>query len=232
MNDNDELSDSAVLCAVRESVSGLPLPAAPGLEAITARGRARQRRRVGGLSVVSLAGAGACAALVVGLTGGFGSPAGVASAGVAAPAPRPVACTIQLAAFSVVAGPYGTTTLTLYPGQVAKPNAVRQALAEHGIPALVTAGEFCRTADQPAPGVGDVVVLPQRPPRPVASPGPMRTGAPGPIVIYGSRIPSGVKLSIGYRQNSQDREISFSLIKAGEPLTCTSIPDSGPHSAD
>jgi hypothetical protein len=226
MNDHDELSDSAVLCAVRESVSGLPLPAAPGLEAITARGRARQRRRVGGLSVVSLAGAGACAALVVGLAGGFGSPAGVAAA------PRHDASPIQLAAFSVVAGPHGTTTLTLYPGQVANPNAVRQALAEHGIPALVTAGEFCRTADQPAPGGGDVVVLPQQPPRPLASPGPMRTGAPGPIVIYGSRIPSGVKLSIGYRQNSQDREISFSLIKVGEPLTCTSIPDSGPHPGD
>jgi hypothetical protein len=29
---------------------------------------------------------------------------------------------------------------------------VRQALTEHGIPALVTAGQFCRTADQPPPG--------------------------------------------------------------------------------
>jgi hypothetical protein len=247
MNDNDELSDgamlrdSAVLSAVRESISGLPMPAAPRLEAITARGRARQRRRVGGLSIASVAGAGACAALVVGLAGGWSSPAGLAPKA----APRHDASPIQLAAFSVVAGPHGTTTLTLYPGQVAKPSAVRQALAKHGIPALVTAGEFCRTADQPAPGVGDVVVLPQQPPRPVGgtgpvrtgavrtgAPGPVRTGGPGPIVIYGSRIPSGVKLSIGYRQNSQDREISFSLIKAGEPLTCTSIPDNGPHPGD
>lgn len=230
MNDNDELSDGAVLSAVRSSASRLPVPAAPGLESITARARARQRRRVGGLSVASVAGAGASAALVVGLASG--SPAGVTPAPKAAPAPRHSASPIQLAAFSVVAGPHGTTTLTLYPGQVASPNAVRQALARHGIPALVTAGEFCRTADQPAPGVGDVVVLPQQPPRPVTGSSPVRTGGPGPIVIYGSRIPAGVKLSIGYRQNSQDREISFSLIKAGEPLTCSSIPDSGPHQGD
>ena len=39
MNDNDELNDSAVLSAVRDSISGLPMPAAPSLQAITARGR-------------------------------------------------------------------------------------------------------------------------------------------------------------------------------------------------
>jgi hypothetical protein len=55
---------------------------------------------------------------------------------------------------------------------------------------------------------------------------------PGPIVIYGSRIPRGAELSIGYRQDPQDREISFTLIQAGAPLTCTSIPDSGPHGDD
>ena len=139
---------------------------------------------------------------------------------------------VHLAAFSVVTGPGGTTTLTLYPRQVINPNAVRQALAEHGIPALVTAGKFCRTADQPAPGVGQVVVLPHRTLQVIGGqrPLPAKTGGPGPIVIYGSAIPSGVELSIGYRQDPQDREISFSLIQAGAPLTCTSIPDNGPHS--
>ena len=112
------------------------------------------------------------------------------------------------------------------------PDAVRRALAEHGIPALVTAGKFCRTADQPSPGVGQVVVLPHRTLQVTGGqrPRPTRTGGPGPIVIHGSAIPRGVELSIGYRQDPQDREISFSLIKAGAPLTCTSIPDSGPHS--
>jgi hypothetical protein len=44
---NGELNDSAVLSAVRDSISGLPIPAAPRLEAITAMGRARRacRRR-------------------------------------------------------------------------------------------------------------------------------------------------------------------------------------------
>jgi hypothetical protein len=221
MNDNDELNDSAVLSAVRDSLSGLPMPAAPRLQAITARGRARRRRRLGGLSIAS---AGACAALVVGLTGG--------GSGSARPAPQHEPPPAHLAAFSVVTGPGGTTTLILYPRQVINPDAVRQALAEHGIPALVTAGKFCRTADQPPPGVGQVVVLPHRTMQVTGGqrPLPARTGGPGPIVIYGSAIPRGVELSIGYRQDPQDREISFSLIQAGARLTCTSIPDNGPHS--
>ncbi|MGH3254939.1 MAG: hypothetical protein ACRDOU_05935 [Streptosporangiaceae bacterium] len=225
MNDNDELNDGAVLSAVRDSISRLPMPMAPRLEAIEAKGRARRRARLGGLSIAA---AGACAALVVGLTGG--APA-ARPAQQAAPAAHHHASGVHLVSFTVAAGPDGTTTLTLYPGQVADPNAVRQALAEHGIPALVTAGEFCRTAVQPAPGVGDVVTL--------SGPGKIQvptsgqpTAKPGPIVIYGSRIPSGVELSIGYRQNSQENEISFSLIVANAPLTCTSIPDSGPHGND
>jgi hypothetical protein len=225
MNDHDELNDGAVLSAVRDSISGLPMPVAPRLEAIKARGRARRRRRLGGLSVAA---AGACAALVVGLAGG--TPA-ARPAPQAAPASPHHGSGIHLAAFTVAAGPDGTTTLTLYPGQVADPNAVRQALAEHGIPALVTAGEFCRTAVQPAPGVGDVVTMSG--PRQIQAPASGQpTAKPGPIVIYGSRIPSGVDLSIGYRQDSQENEISFSLIVANAPLTCTSIPDHGPHGND
>ena len=60
---------------------------------------------------------------------------------------------------------------------------------------------------------------------------PAATGGPGPIVIHGSAIPSGVELSIGYRQTRRTVRSSFSLIKARLPLlTCTSIPDNGPHS--
>ena len=51
-------------------------------------------------------------------------------------------------------------------------------------------------------------------------------------MIYGSAIPRGAELSIGYRQDPQNREISFTLIQAGAPLTCTSIPDHGPHPDD
>ena len=225
MNDHDEPNDGAVLSAVRESISGLPMPMAPRLEAIKARGRARQRRRLGGLSVVA---AGACAALVVGLTGSPAAPAAHHNAGPSSP--RHVSG-VRLAAFTVVAGPDGTTTLTLYSGQVADPNAVRQALAEHGIPALVTAGQFCRTAVQPAPGVGDVVTISGPKKLQVPANG-QPTARPGPIVINGSNIPNGVELSIGYRQGPQENEISFTLIVTGAPLTCTSIPDHGPHGND
>ena len=208
MNDHDELNDSAVLTAVHDSMSGLPMPAAPRLEAITARGRARRRRQVTGLSIAA---AGACAALVVGLAGGGGS---------AGPAPQHGGSTIHLTGFSVVSGPDGRTTLTLYPNQVINPSAVRQALAEHGIPALVTAGEFCTTASHPD-GVGRVLSI-----------GPLQQ-VPGQhpsgprLVINGSAIPAGAKLSIGYRQGPGQREISFTLIKAGAPLTCKTIPDNG-----
>ena len=221
MNDNDELNDNAVLTAVRDSISGIPMPTAPRLAAITARGRARRRRRLAGLSAI--AAAGACAALVVGLAGGGGS----ARPALAGPAPRHEVTPVQLAAFSVVAGPDGATTLTLNWGQVIKPGAVRRALAEHGIPALVTANEFCRTAVQPAPGVGSVAVFTG--PQHLMTGGQPRGEA---VVIYGSRIPAGVELSIGYRQDPQNREISFTLIVAGAPLTCTSIPDNGPHPDD
>ena len=115
MNDNDELNDSAVLSAVRDSISGLPMPTAPRLEAITARGRARHRRRLAGVSVASVA---ACAALVVALAGGWGS-AGPAPQ--ARPAPPHHATEVQLAAFSVVADRDGSTTLTLGPGQMSTP---------------------------------------------------------------------------------------------------------------
>ncbi len=225
MNDNDELNDSAVLSAVHDSISGLPIPAAPRLETITAKARARRRRRLSGLSIAA---AGACAALVIGLAGGPGSAA-PASQHAAGSAPQREAPAVQLAAFSVVAGPDGTTTLTLNWGQVADPDAVRQALAEHGIPAIVTAGKFCRTAEQPSPGVGEVAVFSERP-----GPKQLTGGHPSghAVVIYGSKIPSGAELSIGYRQDPQNREISFTLIQAGAPLTCTSIPDNGPHAND
>jgi hypothetical protein len=230
MNDNDELNDSAVLSAVRDSMSGLRMPTAPRLDTITARGRAR-RRRLGGLSV---AGASVCAGLVaaVSLAGASGGAAPVPTAGHALQHQTTQQTTqARLAAFSVVADASGATTLTLYPGQTINPSAVRQALAEHGIPAIVTAGQFCRTAIQPPPGVGDVVVLSPRPEQVVTSGSPLAGRGPA-LTIYGSRIPSGVKLSIGYRQDPQNREISFTLIVAGAPLTCTSIPDNGPHGED
>lgn len=243
MNDN-EPNDNAVLSAVREAISGLPVSAAPQLAAVTARGRAHRRRRLG-----LAAGAGVCAVLAVGLAVG-GSLVGSPPQHIAEPAPQRQA--VHLAAFTVVTDADGSTTLTLTKAQVVDPDALRAALAEHGIPAVVTAGEFCRTAQQPAPGVGDVAIFngqraaKQYAGQPAVKQKDGRTVQPNPgqpafkqqpgqgpsgdtVVIYGSRIPRGVELSIGYRQDPQNREISFTLIQAGQPLMCTSIPDHAPH---
>jgi hypothetical protein len=220
MNDSDELTERVVLSTVRDSMSVLPLPAAPRVETITARARARRQRRVGGLSVAA---AGACAALAVGLLSGSGGAVPAAQHDTAS---QHHAAPVQLTAFSLVTGAGGSTTLTLYPGEVANPSAVRQALAEHGIPALVTAGQFCRNGTLPGwPGIDQVATF---------LPTGLKHAANGraggmTVVIHGSAIPSGAKLSIGYRQDPQNREVSFKLIQADAPLTCTSLPDSGPH---
>jgi hypothetical protein len=68
--------------------------------------------------------------------------------------------------------------------------------------------------------------------RPRLVPGGRPSGLGPSVVIYGSKIPPGVKLSIGYRQDPRDREISFTLIVVRAPLTCTSIPYHGPHPDD
>lgn len=220
MNDNDELTERVVLSTVRDSMSVLPLPTAPHVETITARARARRQRRVGGLSI---AGAGACAALAFSLLGGSG---GAMPAAQHDSAPQHHAAPVQLTAFSVVTAADGRTTLTLYPGEVANPNAVRQALAEHGIPALVTAGQFCQNGTLPGwPAIDQIARFLGAGPKHAANDRP-----PGmTVVIHGSAIPRGAKLSIGYRQGPQNREISFKLIQDGAHLTCTSLPDSGPH---
>ncbi len=46
MNVHDEMSDNEVLRAASDSLSGIPMPSPPNVEAIMTRGRARQRRRL------------------------------------------------------------------------------------------------------------------------------------------------------------------------------------------
>ena len=118
MNGNDELNDSAVLSAVRDSISGMPMPAAPRLQAITARGRARRRRRLGGLSI---AGAGACAALAVGLAGRPAGPPGQRHS-----TRRLRSIWRRSRSPPALAARY---PLPPYPRQVINPDAVRRALA-------------------------------------------------------------------------------------------------------
>ena len=191
------MKDHDVLWKIRDSVSGVHMDMP--VDAIVARGRARRRRRLSGL-----AGAGAAAgvALTLGLTG-------IMSSGNTPPAAT--SHNAQLAAFTVVSGPDGTSTLTLRKGKQYRldPGALRQALAQHGIPALVTVGSMCNSTL--APGGLDQVLSTRR-------------LADGTVVttFNPAAMPAGSKLSIGYFQTST----AFALIEDGAPLTCSSNPGS------
>jgi hypothetical protein len=111
---------------------------------------------------------------------------------------------VTLAAFSVTSGPGDNTTLIVRKGERLDPAALRQALARHGIPALVTVGTFCRSTPG-APGIGNVL-----------QPSDQADGSG--MVINGHAIPPGTKLSIGLFP-SYTRML---LIKDGAPLSCGS----------
>ena len=96
-------------------------------------------------------------------------------------------------------GPGGATTLVVRKGQHLDPAALRQALARHGIPALVTIGTFCRSTPAPA-STGQVL-------QPVNA-----DGGEG-MVINGSAMPPGTRLSIGYFPSY----VRMALIKDGAP---------------
>jgi hypothetical protein len=74
MSDDDQLTGSAELRALRVSLSGVAMPGRPRLEAITARGRARRRRRLSAVAGLSAAGAAAGTALALGLRRGAVPP--------------------------------------------------------------------------------------------------------------------------------------------------------------
>jgi hypothetical protein len=200
MNEHDD-----VMCQVRESFSGLRMDMP--VEDVFTRSRVRRRRRLSGLTVACAATAGAAAAMTLTLGGPapttLGGPASARSASAPSPRPGPV----KLAAFSVTSGPGDTTTLILYKGPKyprLDPTAVREALARHGIPALVTVGTFCRSTPG-APGFGQVVH-------------PLNLADGSAMVISGQAMPSGTRLSIGYFQG----HVRMTLIEDGAPLSCSS----------
>jgi hypothetical protein len=197
MNEHD------VMYQVRESFSGLRMDTP--VEQVWARSRARRRRRLTGLTAATAATAGAAA--VITLTAGAPAPARSghlpsASPGSASPG------SVRLAAFSVANGPGDSTTLILRKGALPDPGALRQALAQHGIPALVTVGSFCRSTPLAPVPFGQVV-----------QPSTLADGSDA-IVINGQAMPSGAELSIG----SFPGTVRMALIEEGAPLSCFSTP--------
>jgi hypothetical protein len=191
MNEHDD-----VMCLVRESFAGLRMDMP--VEKVFAASRARRRRQLSGLTAAVATAAGAAVAMTLTL----GGPAPARSGNPPPARPGPV----KLAAFSVTNGPGDTTTLILYQGPkypALDPTALREDLAQHGIPALVTVGTFCRaTAGAPA-GLGQVV-----------HPSNLADGSG--MVIDGHAMPSGTRLSIGYFGG----QVRMALIEDGAPLSC------------
>jgi hypothetical protein len=207
MNEHD------VICQVRESFSGLRMDTR--VEDVFARSRARRRRRLSGLT----AGAAVTAAAAVATTLTFGGPAPARSANSASASTGPASTAsastgpastgpVTLAAYSVTNGPGHSTTLTLRKGPRFDPDALREDLAEHGIPAIVTVGTFCRSTPAPPGGIGQVLHPSTRPDGSEA------------MVIDGPAMPPGTKLSIGYFSGT----VRMGLIEDGAPLTCGSWP--------
>jgi hypothetical protein len=167
------------------------------LEEICARGRRHRKTR----RLTRAVAAGAAAALAAGV-------AAIAVAPTTHPA-QPI--NAQLAAFSISPGANGTSALTLRKGQQYRldPTALRLALAQHGIPALVTVGKACDSSPEPA-GLDQAVTAERHADGSVT------------LTIDPAEMPPMSELSIGYFTG----KTVFSLIQQGAPLHCSSTPGS------
>jgi hypothetical protein len=134
------------------------------------------------------------------------------------PNPNPSPGPAGLASFEVGTAPGGLVKLTLSPGQLRDPGALRQALAKVGVPALVTADKVCYV---PGPSSNLTVVLPGPPQH-----------LPGNRVVWTimpSAIPQGMELSIGYYHVAGGFGIHVTLVPGHGVLTCTASPPTPPH---
>lgn len=182
---NDE-----VLSLLTDRFSELAM--ATPLEEIYARGRRHRRRR----RLMTAVAAGATTVAAAGLTALAVAPADHQA--------KPV--NADLTAFSISAKTNGTSALTLRKGEQYRldPTALQQALADHGIPALVTVGEACDSVPEPT-GLDQAVTEQANPDGSVT------------LTINPNEMPADSELSIGYFTS----KTVFALIQQGAPLNCT-----------
>jgi hypothetical protein len=217
VNAHDERSDNEVLRAASESLSAIPMASPPDVEAILARGRAvRARRRIpgafSGLAMVTAA----AVVLGLGLSGAFGS---------AAAAPARGTGTIQTASFTLVKHANGTVTLAANPGVLLDAAALRNALHQDGIPALVTSGSFC-TSNPPLAAFSQVVSW--RPGLGHNKGGGSFAVANADLTINPAAIAAGTELSFGVFQLSADHQLLGSELINTNSYSCTSTAPSPP----
>jgi hypothetical protein len=136
MNAHDDMSDTDVLSAVRDSLSGMPVAGPPDLEAIMARGRARRHRR-----------------LIPGVTGTAAVAAGAALAVTAlTPASHPASRqpAAQLAAWTVTRLANGNISVTIR--ELTDPAGLQSILRADGVPASIMSASQQNPACRPYPG--------------------------------------------------------------------------------
>jgi hypothetical protein len=205
MSDNDLMSDSLELRELRDAFSGVAVPERPGLDAITARGRARRRRRRSDVARLSVLGVLAATAIVVAQTGVHGRASTLG--------------TIRTVSFTIHKNANGTTTLTINPKELLDPTALQNDLAKYGIPAKVTVGNFC--SSDPAPAGLSQVVSTQPAGQFTTRLGPV---AQPTITFDGTAIPAGTELSFGdFQLPNGEQQANFALINTSS-YTCTSTP--------
>jgi hypothetical protein len=154
MNAHDDMSDTDVLSAVRDSLSGTPVAGPPDVEAIMARGCARRHRR----------------RLIPGMTGTLAVAAGAALAATTlAPAGhqatpqaghQPAA---RLAAWTVTRLAGGDISVTIR--ELKDPAGLQGVLRADGVPASVTFAGKLNPACEPYPG--GTIPWPPQPPTPL-----------------------------------------------------------------
>ena len=189
MNDDDTLAAMrSSLTSVKDSLADVHMDQPPG--AITARARARRLRR-------GLAGAGA---------GGLALATGLALALSGGP-PAARAVHVNLDAWSVDTTPAGLVDVTIR--ELTDPARLRQALADAGVPAVLTFGTVCTATS------GDLPQLPQVLHK--------ENGGSGVVLtIDPAAMPAGSELVIGVVAQGPERGLAagFGLIKDGSPLAC------------
>jgi hypothetical protein len=123
---------------------------------------------------------------------------------------------IRTAAFTVDTNPGGTVTITLlHDHAFVDPGALRNALAQAGVPAFVTAGKVCYLPHHPTAALPRVLSGIQH----LANGNVL-------VTIIPSAIPAGSELSIGYFQISGGHGLFVTVVPDNASLTCTATP---PH---
>ena len=122
---------------------------------------------------------------------------------------------VHLADFSVDTNPGGTVTVTLSDAEILDPDALRQALAQAGIPAKITPNSFCYNPVPDRSALLQAVAFNR--------PGP---GEAAQTVITPSKLPAGSTLAIGYAHPPAGGpgKPRFDLLTGGAPVTCSSSP--------